>query len=512
MSVIPAAPPTEIIASNTSSHAPTTLSAQNSHLFQHASGFDIVGGQFVLGDVHNHHPNPASGVAVSLPLLNLVDEDFSESEIYCNQLLRRKRGFPLHDPAPPQNLPAEYRKKGVAIGDVGRVTSEGCFDFGFNIYLPAEHPINNNDVPENFCPLTSYAPRDLFCKDYTPGNHLSTDSIQKVDFHHDFPGGDFVFRCIAPQGAVLALPHGAHSEKLKNLELLRAYAATHAESWYRYMNITRGRGLENGLLYLVTGCEKVQSWGMASFRGVRDEFQLAFKPTPRANSPSQYRWSGLYGHQNPAQSNSYDASSTDNAPWNQTTFIHGLSISLGAGIWGKLFGKVEIREIGDSALRSAKGNDSVSTTSSHSQFSWLFDFIGGGPGAGRNYCADQDVQVRLSNISPNSKIFNPGQLINSYILHEAPQATVVLSHDDDWRDILADSGNSSAEFTIQDVSEFLQQIRVEFDIIETHGWWKDIYSHPFTYTNIQAQLFCNHVQRANLYAPRKLVYNSLRRP
>ncbi|KAJ7708866.1 hypothetical protein B0H17DRAFT_971465, partial [Mycena rosella] len=74
-----------------------------------------------------------------------------------------------------------------------------------------------------------------------------------------------MFNCEAPHGAVLVLPHGAQLEKLENLDNVRQYAAQNAESWYRYINGARGRGLGNGSLYLVTGCEKTQSWGMASF-------------------------------------------------------------------------------------------------------------------------------------------------------------------------------------------------------------------------------------------------------
>jgi hypothetical protein len=143
-------------------------------LFQNAAGIEIVGGQFlaVAGDVHHHHPvripifdrsrlmYTCQRNSVPLPL-NIMDEN-SESELYCNQLLRRKRGFPLYVPGPPQNLPAEYQRNGVAIGDVGRITPEGIFDFFFNIYLPASHPINDNDVPDKFCPLPHYASKDIF--------------------------------------------------------------------------------------------------------------------------------------------------------------------------------------------------------------------------------------------------------------------------------------------------------------------------------------------------------------
>ncbi|KAJ7826201.1 hypothetical protein B0H14DRAFT_2368296, partial [Mycena olivaceomarginata] len=188
-----------------------------------------------------------------------MDETFSECEIYCNQLLRRKRGFPLYIPVPPENLPGEYRENGVAIGDVGRVTPEGLFDFLFNIYLPAHHPINDNDVPEGFYPLPRYSSKDVVIIRHDPGTYVSTSSV------HKFPGGDFVFSCGAPQGAVLALPCGAQLKKLENLETVRAYAATHAASWYKHIKGARGRELDNGSLYLVTGCEKAESWGMASF-------------------------------------------------------------------------------------------------------------------------------------------------------------------------------------------------------------------------------------------------------
>jgi hypothetical protein len=109
-----------------------------------------------------------------------MDETFSESEIYCNQLVRRKRGFPLYVPGPQPNRPAEYQKTGVSIGDVGRITEEGIFDFFFNIYLPADHPINNNNVPENFAPLPHYSSEDVLDLPYPPGNHVSTSSVHRL--------------------------------------------------------------------------------------------------------------------------------------------------------------------------------------------------------------------------------------------------------------------------------------------------------------------------------------------
>jgi hypothetical protein len=98
-------------------------------------------------------------------------------EVYVRCLLPKKRGFPLWVPKPHRNLPYEYRKKGVSIGDVGIVTSSGVFDFLFNICLPAHHPINGNLVPDNFRPLEPPPnPLDII-EDSDMSTHLTSGSI-----------------------------------------------------------------------------------------------------------------------------------------------------------------------------------------------------------------------------------------------------------------------------------------------------------------------------------------------
>ncbi|KAJ7285284.1 hypothetical protein C8J57DRAFT_1120454, partial [Mycena rebaudengoi] len=242
----------------------TSVAPQRANLFQNAAGFEIVGGQFVLGDLHNHAvpPPPMRSLTSSAPgtrSRTLTTPDYiSESDNYCSQLLRQGRGFPLYVPGPPG--PEEYRRHGVSIGDVGTVTPEG-FDFFFNIYLPSDHPINAH-VPENFSPLPRYAPEDIAHLDFDPGNYVSTPSVQELQ---QFPGGDFRFGCLGPKGAVLTLPHGSSLNKLRNLNGVRSYVACHADSWYKFVNGPRGRDLENGSLYLITGYEKCPSWGMANF-------------------------------------------------------------------------------------------------------------------------------------------------------------------------------------------------------------------------------------------------------
>ncbi|KAJ7252903.1 hypothetical protein C8J57DRAFT_1661007 [Mycena rebaudengoi] len=285
----------------TSNGSIAVATQRGSHFLPNATGFEIVGGQFVLGDMHNHHIGPSPRPSTSLPS-NTLDDAFSDSEVYCRQMLRQKRGFPLYEPAPQTNLPVEYQKCGVSIGDVGSITPEGIFDFYFNIFLSAEHPVNANDTPADFSPMSPYGSKDVVQLHYDPGEHVSTSTIRRLDLDapsDEFPGGDFVFSCDGSQGAVLALPYGASLKKLRNVESVRAYAAKHAGRWYKYINGTRGRGLANGELYLVTGHEKAWSWGMASYYANCEEFELSFKPTVRAdiNKYREINWLGpAYSH------------------------------------------------------------------------------------------------------------------------------------------------------------------------------------------------------------------------
>ncbi|KAJ7713031.1 hypothetical protein B0H14DRAFT_3017392 [Mycena olivaceomarginata] len=398
--------------------------------------------QFFVGYVPNHAES-ATQPNTSPASLDTVYENRSALEIYWSQLIRQKRGYPLYVPQPQINLPAEYREHGVAIGDVGRVTPEGTFDFFFNIFLPSEHPIHANGTPEDFAPMAGYKPKDVHGLNHPPGSFVATHTVRKVNPvppPDDFPAGNLHFSCDGPRGAVLALPDGSEFRTLLNVNRIRNYAAEHAESWYQYSHGTQGREVANGDLYLVTGWEKARSWGMASYTS-REEFKLTFKPT--------LGWSGPPGERNPAREKSHVSPST-NAPLNQTTFLHGLSISLGKGLWDKLFGTVtvEISSICDSRIGGFH-----TTSPQGSLFSWA--------GGTRHAGAYEDIAS--SDFPPTAMVFNPAKLINAYILHKAPQTTVVMSHDDDWCDILGD------ESEIANLSVFFQRIDDRFTITEKDG-------------------------------------------
>jgi hypothetical protein len=207
---------------------------------------------------------------------------------------------------------------------------------------------------------------------------------------------------MGPSGAVLALPHGAHLEKLEDVEHARRYAVRNAESWYKYINETRGRGIANGALYLITGCEKSRSGGMASFQNVAPgaEFQLSFRPTTTADAGFKYR----FNRGTPTRTKQFDDSVQGGHTLNQTTFLHGFSISLGEGIWGKLFG-VTISEITDSQMQSSR-SDFVPFGLQGSLFSWSLSIFNGGGGAtgGRKHTDRNGEEVTTSNFTPTSEV------------------------------------------------------------------------------------------------------------
>ena len=91
----------------------------------------------------------------------------------------KKHGFPLWIPQPNMRLSRSYRRQGVSIGDVGIFTSDGGFDFLFNVCLPAGHPNNPDELPEGFsCFVLRPADVSEFHA-HSSHSYLSSPSVKK---------------------------------------------------------------------------------------------------------------------------------------------------------------------------------------------------------------------------------------------------------------------------------------------------------------------------------------------
>ena len=63
-------------------------------------------------------------------------QSFPSHQVYA-RCLAGDRGYPLWTPQPNQQLPDDYRRGGLKIGDVGIISPiDGSFDVLFNITLP----------------------------------------------------------------------------------------------------------------------------------------------------------------------------------------------------------------------------------------------------------------------------------------------------------------------------------------------------------------------------------------
>ena len=72
----------------------------------------------------------------------------------------------------------EYRKKGVSIGDVGRITADGSFDFLFNIDSSRARLVNPSTLPRDFETIPSIG---VISNDYfQPGEHLLSDHVKQT--------------------------------------------------------------------------------------------------------------------------------------------------------------------------------------------------------------------------------------------------------------------------------------------------------------------------------------------
>lgn len=184
----------------------------------------------------------------------------------------------------------------------------------------------------------------------------------------------------------MVIPLGSQLKKLKNLENLHTHIRENAQCWYRYANGTRGRRIANGSLYLISGWEKSQAWGIAAFQDIptASNFSLSFRSVTGTTHP-EYKWVRA----GPARTKTSGYVPLPADPANQTLFIHGFSISLGASIWGKLSENVGISQIVDS--RSGKHNNDWVPHGNGSQgsFSWALGYFGGGSASGGRQHTDQ---------------------------------------------------------------------------------------------------------------------------
>ncbi|KAE9397957.1 hypothetical protein BT96DRAFT_822612 [Gymnopus androsaceus JB14] len=268
-------------------------------------------------------------------------EEFNEIEVYVRLLLRRRRGYPLWIPKPGEWLPSAYRQEGVRIGDVGILTEFGGFDYLFNVCLPADHPVNAGRVPQQFRQLRGIDINNTTwsTQEYKPGSYIASNPshFSKTRIPYDdkctcIPGvpeevgTGISFSSSATKGAVLIVPEGGKRIDHQQYSKFYKYAAECARSWYTHVNgPLMARGVHNGALYLVTGCDKARAWGVASFIDAHPgSVSLDFVPR------KSVREGGLPEYEFSRCNYASSSSDSDNVFGNQSgcMFLRGLKIAV----------------------------------------------------------------------------------------------------------------------------------------------------------------------------------------
>ncbi|TFK31042.1 hypothetical protein BDQ12DRAFT_619677, partial [Crucibulum laeve] len=199
-------------------------------------------------------------------------------QIYVEQMIPSRMGYPLWTPSPSASLPLTYQMKGISVGDIGIITTpHGGFDYIFNIWLDSAN--FNGQIPPKITEKYPY-----FCNQFHAisrgsiiGNINKTTGKTSFTCKRDIPG------------AILFLPDGASHENFQ--DDLTDYISQHAESWFLHVKTAKQRNINQKSLYLITGCTKTKTWGIVSYHenDSADKVTLKFKKVSCSDGP-QYTW------------------------------------------------------------------------------------------------------------------------------------------------------------------------------------------------------------------------------
>ena len=151
------------------------------------------------------------------------------------------------------------------------------------------------------------------------------------------------FKCNESEGSILVMPNGAYHEDLLNLEKFLSVKSKDIEEWYRFAIGACGRRIKNGQLRLVTGCDKTNSWGIATYSDLRGPTTLSLA-ADRLQPLVEYTWN-YEGRvranlkAGPKFEESLDAAGREEYPQdtrNQCTFLRSFTFTLAEDVWKKM--------------------------------------------------------------------------------------------------------------------------------------------------------------------------------
>jgi hypothetical protein len=132
----------------------------------------------------------------------------------------------------------------------------------------------------------------------------------------------------------VGLSNGAGRVDLRNLDKLRNLALRCGLSWYMYANVNQGRMARNDSLYLVTGCDKANSWGIASWHNEVDHSEISFTFTTSQLADGHFSYTYSREIYSPATVRVSPEPPANNE--NQCIFLRGFKITIRESVLAKM--------------------------------------------------------------------------------------------------------------------------------------------------------------------------------
>ncbi|KAJ6477782.1 hypothetical protein C8R45DRAFT_364985 [Mycena sanguinolenta] len=311
------------------------------------------------------------------------------------------------------------------------------------------------------------------------------------------------------EAAILVLPEGATRVDLRHLDKFRECALMNANRWYEFINGELGRMVDNGELYLVTGTDAAASWSIAA---VENEFEnddgIPLDPVPTevgAAGNLESMMARSFVHSGPRRH--------AGEPWteNQTVFLRGFKVAVRSSL-EKCTEAHTMVESGILPHSDDIGSRMVTAHQSHFEESpsnvRLLDNTS--PGAAQ--CGLEEIQSCASSIdspfdsdsdeaqTPTdsdfsdedgewteyfpgiSKPYHPLSAVNEHLLDSAPDATVAVTHDNEWMSMLTEDDQ-----VVPEASELIQRICDRYSLVKAPGmvWLQDLAQQNVVHKNAQ---------------------------
>jgi hypothetical protein len=154
-------------------------------------------------------------------------------------------------------------------------------------------------------------------------------------------GSTITYRFQSKEGAILFLPEGASRQNLLPIESFRSHVRKHSAQWYQF---ARDCLPSAGSLFVVTGCDKTSSWGIAAASTTSGTVEISLKFTVAGivdgSLSPRYQWKD-FGSATIRTSRECSAPRTEN----QCIFIRGFVVPRQIPILTTIANKILARRV-----------------------------------------------------------------------------------------------------------------------------------------------------------------------